>query len=280
MLVKKGIYLIFLFFGFGFNLQAQEIKTIKVKDNLYFVGDRTFSCFYITEKEVIVIDPLDSLRATSTLSAIRKVTKKPITKVFYSHNHWDHISGGQVFNKEGVDFISHIEAKNNITPNPKVITPTKTWKGNKKTYNLGKGQDLELFYFGSNHGSGMTVFRFAEHNAIFIIDLVVPDGVLYAYLPDASPRNWVKSLRKIQELQFDEVYMSHMRVKGSRKDITFMQDYFAALYEAVENELKKGTSFFEIPDKVKLPQYKNLKNYDKWLPMNVWRILMEKSIGK
>ncbi|WP_370091865.1 hypothetical protein [Winogradskyella sp.] len=71
-----------------------------------------------------------------------------------------------------------------------------------------------------------------------------------------------------------------MRVKGSRKDITFMQDYFAALYEAVENELKKGTSFFEIPDKVKLPQYKNLKNYDKWLPMNVWRILMEKSIGK
>lgn len=280
MFLKKTILTIIILVGSGCELQAQDTRTIKVKDNLYFVGDRTFSCFYVTKKEVIVIDPLDSLRATATMKEIRKVTQKPINKVFYSHNHWDHISGGQVFNQTNTEFISHTIAKNNITPNPNVITPTETWKGDKKTYSLGNGQDLELYYFGPNHGAGMTVFRFVEHNAIFIVDLVVPDRVLYAYLPDASPINWVRSLKEIQQLEFYDVYMAHMRVVGNRNDITFMQEYFDALYKSVEKELDKGTSFFDIPYTVKLPQYQHLKNYDKWLPMNVWRILMEKSIGK
>ena len=270
----------FLLVFHSFTNYAQEIQTTKVKDNLYFVGDRTFSCFYVTDTGVIVIDPLDSVRATATLAAIRKVTDKPVTHVFYSHNHWDHISGGNIFGGSDPKYISHIEAKNNITPNPKVIMPTDTWKGESKTYSFGSKHTLELYHYGRNHGDGMTVFRFPEHNAVFIIDLVVPDRVLYAYLPDASPKNWVKSLEKIQKLEFEEVYMAHMRVKGTRADVTFMQKYFEDLYAAVEKELASDTPFFDIPDTVELPQYKHLKNYEKWLPMNVWRIMMEKAIGK
>lgn len=59
-----------------------------------------------------------------------------------------------------------------------------------------------------------------------------------------------------------------------------MQEYFNALYLAVKKELENKTPFFEIPPTVKLPQYQHLENYNQWLPMNVWRILMEKSIGK
>ncbi|AKD03451.1 MBL fold metallo-hydrolase [Pontibacter korlensis] len=258
---------------------AQGIKTIKAQDNLYFVGDRTFSCFYITDKGVIVIDPLDSVRAAATMKAIRKVTNKPVTHVFYSHNHWDHISGGQIFKSQGATFVSHIEAKNTITPNPKVITPDSSWSGEKTIFRSG-GKVIELYFFGRNHGDGMTVFRFPEHNAVFIIDLVVPDRVLYAYLPDASPKDWLEDLKKIQQLEFDKVYMAHVRAIGNRSDITLVQNYFDDLYAVVEKELQNNTPFFDIPGKVKLPQYKHLKNYDEWLHMNVWRILMEKSIGK
>ncbi|ETN96636.1 MBL fold metallo-hydrolase [Zhouia amylolytica] len=278
--LKKIIFILVISFGFPYVTCAQDIKTIKVKDNLYFVGDRAFSCFYITDKEVIVIDPLDSARAEATLTAIREITQKPITKVFYSHNHWDHIRGGQVFKNPETTYIAHREAKNNIPPHTDVITPTAVWEGAYKSYDFGNGQVLELHYFGANHGAGMTVFRFAEHNAIFVVDLVVPDRVLYAYLPDASPKAWVKSLEKIQELKFKEVYMAHVRVQGDRSDVTFMQNYFRALYAGVEQELKKGTPFFDIPHTVKLPPYNHLKNYDEWLPMNVWRILMELSIGQ
>ncbi|PHN02478.1 MBL fold metallo-hydrolase [Flavilitoribacter nigricans] len=260
-------------------LPAQDIATIQAQEDLYFVGDRTYSCFYVTDAGVIVIDPLDSVRATATLAAIRKVTDQPVKYVFYSHNHWDHISGGRVFAEDGPQFISHREAKEHITPHPDVVTPDSTWSGDRTTFRLG-GKELELYYYGRNHGNGMTVFRFPAYRAIFVIDLVVPDRVLYAYLPDASPRNWVEDLEEIQQLDFDTVYMAHLRAIGDRKDIDLMQAYFADLYAAVEEALANGTPFFEIPTTVKLPQYEHLKNYEAWLPMNVWRILMEKSIGK
>lgn len=258
---------------------AQEIETIQAEKNLYLVGDRTYSLFYVTDEGVIVIDPLDERHAAATMKAIKSVTDKPITHVFYSHNHWDHISGGKIFKDAGATFISHIEAKNNITPNDAVVPVDSTWEGSENSFSIG-GKTLETYYFGPSHGAGMTVFRFPEHRAVFIIDLVVADRVLYAYLPDAKPKDWVESLEGIQQLKFNTVYMAHMRPVGSRADVTFMQNYFSDLYAEVDKKLHDGTPFFKIPYEVKLPQYEHLKNYEEWLPMNVWRIMMEKSIGQ
>ena len=263
----------------GFLVQAQEIKTIKVQNNLYMVGDRTYSCFYVTDDQVVVIDPLDARHAEATMKAINKVTDLPVKTVFYSHNHWDHISGTQIFKAEGATIISHEKAAETITPNPDVLMPDQTWTGSDTIYSIGNKQ-IELFFYGRNHGDGMTVFRFPEHNIVFTIDLVVPDRVLYAYLPDADPKNWVASLKKIQQLDFDTLLMSHVRAVGTRKDLTLMQNYFDDLYAAVQTELDNGTNLFKIPNKVELPKYKHWKNYEEWLPMNVWRILMEKSIGQ
>lgn len=274
--MKKILILCLLFTGI---INAKEIETIKVKDNLYMVGNRTYSLFYITDKSVVVIDPLDETRATATIKAIKQVTDLPITHLFYSHNHWDHISGGQLFKDEGATIISHKEAKEKIAPNPKVLMPDKTWKGDSKTYTIG-GKTIELFFYGRNHGEGMTVFRFPEHNIVFTIDLVVPDRVLYAYLPDADPSNWLASLKKIDALEFDTLLMSHVRAVGTREDLHLIQNYFEDLYKAVQDELDKGTNLFEIPKKIKLPKYQHWMNYEEWLPMNVWRILMEKSIGQ
>lgn len=263
----------------GFLVQAQEIKTIKVQNNLYMVGDRTYSCFYVTDDQVVVIDPLDARHAEATMKAINKVTDLPVKTVFYSHNHWDHISGAQIFKAEGATIISHEKAAETITPNPDVLMPDQTWTGSDTIYSIGNKQ-IKLFFYGRNHGDGMTVFRFPEHNIVFTIDLVVPDRVLYAYLPDAAPKNWVASLKEIQQLDFDTLLMSHLRAVGTRKDLTLMQNYFDDLYAAVQTELDNGTNLFKIPNKVELPKYKHWKNYEEWLPMNVWRILMEKSIGQ
>ena len=259
--------------------QGQSYQTIRAQENLYLVGDRTFSLFYITSKGVVVIDPINAQHAKATKSAIDSLTDKPVTHVIYSHNHWDHISGGSIFKNQGATFISHRKAKQHISPNKDVVLPDTTWSGPKNILQLG-AQTLELYYYGYNHGNGMTVVRFPEHNAVFIADLVVPDRILYTYLPDASPKNWVNDLKQIQQLNFDEAYFSHVRAIGDRSDVELMQQYFEDLYAAVEQELAAGTPFFEIPRAVEMPKYAHLKNYDKWLHMNAWRILMEKSIGQ
>ena len=273
------IVLVGLLLIIGISLSGQEMQTFKVRDNLYMVGDRTFSLFYITDSSVVVIDPISAQHATATMKAIREVTSYPVSHVFYSHNHWDHISGAELFLDEGAVIISHELAKENITPNDQVVIPTLTWEGEATEYQIG-GKDLQLYYYGPNHGDGMTVFRFPEHNIVFTIDLVVPDRVLYAYLPDANPKNWVRSLEHINQLEFDTLLMAHLRPVGSRDDLINLQNYFNDLYAAVQLELDSGTNLFEIPNKVKLPTYRHWKMYDQWLSMNVWRILMEKSIGQ
>ena len=271
--------LLFLLIIGSFCTQAQEFKTIQVSDHLYMVGDRTFSAFYITDSSVVVIDPINVDHANATLAAIDSITDLPVSHVFYSHNHWDHIKGASVFKKEAAQVISHEMAAKNINPHPDVLMPDKTWSGATIEYRIG-GKSIEIFYFGRNHGDGMSVFRFPLEKAVFVIDLVVPDRVLYAYLPDADPKNWVASLKQIDDLKFDMLLMSHVRAVGSRQDLHLVQEYFDDLYAAVQLELDRGTNLFEIPNKVKLPKYKNWKNYEEWLHMNVWRILMEKSIGQ
>ena len=55
----------------------------------------------VTDEGVIVIDPMNSQHAELTLEAIRGITQQPMRYVIYSHNYWDHISGGQVYKDAG-----------------------------------------------------------------------------------------------------------------------------------------------------------------------------------
>ncbi|MEY8848539.1 MBL fold metallo-hydrolase [Psychroserpens sp. XS_ASV72] len=255
------------------------IKEYKANDHIYLVGDRVFSLYYITPDGVIVIDPINDAIAKKTMQLIKEKTNLPVKYVIYSHNHWDHNGGGQTYKDQGAEFIMHGEAFKNLAENKKIITPDSIWKGNQNSITLGNKQ-VELFYYGRNHGSGMTIFRFPEYNAVFTVDLVVPDRVLYTYLPDAKPKQWLEDLYEIEKLEFNDLYMAHVRPIGSRKDIELQIQYFEDLYRATEKALQDGIPFFEIPNKVKLPQYKHFLFYDEWLHMNVWRILMEKSIGQ
>ncbi|MBD8084538.1 MBL fold metallo-hydrolase [Chryseobacterium caseinilyticum] len=280
MLTKYFLKIFILYLStFFLSVSAQEpIKEYKYKDNLYLVGDRVFSLYYITDDGVVVIDPISTKIAEETLKSIRRHTSLPIKYVIYSHNHWDHNMGGDIYRKEGAQFLTHEEAFKNFPPNPEVMNPDKTWKGNKKVLKVGE-QSIELYYYGRNHGNGMTVFRFPEHNAVFTVDLVVPDRVLYAYLPDASPQNWLKDLYEIKKLNFQDLLMAHVRPIGSGKDLDLQIQYFEDLYRETQKALDAKIPLFEIPAKVKMPQYENLQNYNEWLHMNVWRILMEMSTG-
>jgi hypothetical protein len=59
------------------------------------------------------------------------------------------------------------------------------------------------------------------------------------------------------------------------EQLQFLQDLRAAIFA----EFKKGTRFMQIPNAVKLPQYRTWDGYEEWLPMNTWRVLLEIAMG-
>jgi glyoxylase-like metal-dependent hydrolase (beta-lactamase superfamily II) len=256
-------------------------ETTRVAPGLYSFGaGLAFNAFLVTDDGVIVMDSFDADFAKASLAAIRKVTDKPIRYLVYSHSHYDHIGGGAVFKAEGATILSHEAAANWLKdhPSPDVAMPDKTWTGARSVLELG-GSQVNLLYFGANHGEGMTVFQFPREKVIYTVDLVVPKRVGFAYMPDFSPQEWERTLAEIGKLDFDRVMYAHNAAVGPRTSVAeqlrFLQDLRAAIFA----EFKKGTRFMQIPNTVKLPQYETWDGYEEWLPMNTWRVLLEIAMG-
>jgi glyoxylase-like metal-dependent hydrolase (beta-lactamase superfamily II) len=265
--------------------KAQPVKpayhVTEVALGLYSFGaGLAFNAFMITDDGVVVMDSFDKDFAKASLEAIRKVTDKPIKYLIYSHNHYDHISGGEVFKAEGATIVSHEAAATWLKSHPSadVAMPDKTWSGFKSELKVGRSQ-INLLYLGANHGEGMTVFHFPREKVIYIVDLVVPNRVAFAYMPDFSPREWERTLVEMNKLDFDQVMFAHNAPVGPRTSVAdqlrFLQDLRAAIFA----EFKKGTPFMQIPNAVKLPQYETWDGYKEWLSMNTWRVLLEIAMG-
>ncbi|MGH8078957.1 MAG: MBL fold metallo-hydrolase [Lysobacter sp.] len=260
---------------------APAYETREVAPGLYSFGAGwSYNAFMVTDDGVIVMDSFDQDFAKASLAAIRKVTDRPIRYLIYSHNHYDHISGGAVFKAEGATVLSHQATARWLKshPSPDVVMPDRTWSGAKSELKLGHSR-IDLLYFGANHGEGMTVFDFPKEKVIYTVDLVVPERVAFAYMPDFSPREWERTLAEMDRLAFDRVMYAHNTAVGPRSSVADQLKYLQDLRAAVLVELKKGTPFLQIPNTVKLPQYERWYGYSEWLPMNAWRVLLEIAMG-
>ena len=143
------------------SFQAPKARSKEVAPGVFSFTSSGFiiSLFIVTEEGVMVIDPMKVEHAEAMLKEIRRITQAPIKYLFYSHDHWDHTIGGQVFKDQGATIVSHIDAYDWIKANPTedLLLPDETWVGSKASYTLGD-VTLDLHHEGLSHGSGMTTF--------------------------------------------------------------------------------------------------------------------------
>ena len=233
--------------------------------------------FLVTNEGVIVADPLNPRAAGVMRKEISKITDKPVKYVIYSHNHHDHISGGTVFKEEGATFIAHENVLTQLGdhPSPVIPLPDITFK-DSYTVELG-GRSIELSYFGPNHGDSLVVMRLPEEKILFVVDIVTPRRVAFRTMPDFWPDEWIRSLREIEQMDFDYVISAHGPANQPAIDpasvVAEQRMYLEDLMAAVKQAMDSGT---HSPDKlrktVKLPKYEHWRSYDEWLPMNIERI--------
>ncbi|MCG7927768.1 MAG: MBL fold metallo-hydrolase [Candidatus Thiodiazotropha taylori] len=233
--------------------------------------------FIVTDEGVIVTDPMNVNASKALRSEIRKITDKPVKYVIYSHNHHDHISGGKIFKNEGATFIAHENVRKQLRDHPHPLTPLPDITFSRTyTVKLG-GRALELHYFGPNHGDSLVVMRLPKEKILFVVDIVTPRRVAFRSMPDFWPDEWIRSLREIEQLDYDYVVSAHGPYTEPAIDpasvVVEQREYLEDLMAAVQKEIAAGTGS---PDKlrkiIKLPKYQHWRSYDQWLPMNVERI--------
>ena len=283
---KNALGIVFLLL-LSFQSLAEDLPefTTEVGENIYSYGNPNmgyFSMFVITEEGVAVFETVNSMHSKGMLAAIQKITDKPIKKVFHSHNHWDHASGGKVFQDVGAKTIAHHEAYVWMKANPgqDMSLPDRYWKGDRKDITMGDTK-IELHYLGMNHGLGMTVFVLPKERIAYIADLVTPNRVLFTIVPDFNIKPFVASLKKIEMLEFDNAVYSHSHATPFEPKFwaTTTHEFIADIRSAIYAEFGKGTAFGQIPSVIDLPKYNSLAMYDEWLSMNVWRIMLDDVMG-
>ena len=258
--------------------------TTEVADGVYtYAPGGSISMFVVTGDGVIAIEPSNTQHATGMLAAIESVTDQPVRYLLHSHNHWDHSGGGQVFRDAGATILAHKEAYDWMIANPHagMVVPDEGWSGERRDITLG-GTTVEMHYVGMSHGLGMTVFRVAEQNVVYVADLVTPNRVLFAIVPDFNVNEWKRALSKIEALEFDIAVFSHNQTTettGSKADVTATREYIQDMQDAIVAEFEKGTAMAQIPQMVKLPKYENWAMYNEWLPLNVWRVMLDMHMG-
>ena len=233
--------------------------------------------FLVTDEGVIVTDPMNPKAANLLLGEIRKITDKPVKYVVYSHNHHDHISGGKVFKDQGAIFIAHKNVLKELGDHPSPATPLPdiTFK-DEFTVQLGD-RTLELKYFGPNHGESLVVMRLPKEKILFIVDIVTPRRVAFRTMPDFWPDEWVRSLKEIEQMDFDYVISGHGPENQPAIDPALIVEeqrvYLEDLMTAVKEAMDSGTHNPDVlRTSVKLPKYENWQYYEEWLPMNIERI--------
>ena len=152
--------------------------TTDLGDGLYTVsagGARTV--FLVGDDGVLVGDPVSPEAAPAILAEVRKVTDKPIKYMVYSHQHWDHALGGQVFKDEGAEIWSHEACLVHFyrSPHPDLALPDRAYQV-KQVLDVGNAK-AELLYFGPNHSDCSTFLYFPANKTVHIVDTVQPYAV-------------------------------------------------------------------------------------------------------
>lgn len=233
--------------------------------------------FIVTDDGVIVTDPMNPKAAKLLQSEIRKITDKPVKYVVYSHNHHDHISGGNIFQAEGAKFVGHKNVVKELGDHPSPVTPIPDITfDDTYTLELG-GRKLELSYFGPNHGDSLAVMRLPEEKILFVVDIVTPRRVAFKGMPDFWPDEWIRTLKAVEQMDVDYVISGHGPHTEPAIDpasvVTEQRVYLEDLMAAVKQAMDSGIhSPDALRQQVKLPQYAHWRYYDQWLPMNIERI--------
>lgn len=268
-------------FMFVQSVAAQTRAIEKISGDLYkFQNNAHFSVFLVTDDGILVTDPIDKAAATWLKAELKKrFNNRPIKYLVYSHDHRDHISGGEVFADEAV-VISHERTKEKIIGEKRpTAVPTVTFT-DRMTITLG-GKTVELIHLGPNHSDNSVVMHFPAERAVFAVDFVSIDRLPYQTLGDAYFPDWIESLKAVEAMDIDIVQPGHGKT-GTKADVSEHREYVEALYNAVLAASRAGQSLEAMKQSIMLKEYSHFENYDAWRIPNIegmYRHVNEHRVG-
>jgi glyoxylase-like metal-dependent hydrolase (beta-lactamase superfamily II) len=243
-------------------------EIMQIAGDVYrFRNNFHYSVFAVTPAGIIATDPINAAAATWLKHELKKRwPDKPIKFVVYSHDHADHISGGEVWT-DTATVVAHANAKEAIIGEKRPTAVPQVTFTEQATIELG-GTVLELSWVGRNHSNNSLVMRFPKEKVLFAVDFIPVNTVAFRNFPDAYLDEWIESLRKVEGMEFDILAPGHGAL-GNKANVTAFRNYLEDLRAQVLAAARAGKSLEETKKSVDLSKYKEWGGYEQMGLLNI-----------
>lgn len=247
--------------------QDPQRSITRIAGDLYrFQNKFHFSVFLVTPAGIIATDPIDADAARWLKAELASRFGVPVKYLVYSHDHRDHIAGGEVFAPEAT-VVAHENARATIIGEKRPTAVPDVTFSDRMTLTLG-GKTVELVYPGRSHSDNLIVMRFPEERALFVVDFISVNRLPYMDLNDAYFPDWIAAVEKVESMDFDILVPGHGPL-GTKADATAHREYLQALYDEVLAAARAGRSLDEMKKTITLDRFKDFGMYDKWRELNI-----------
>lgn len=220
-------------------------------------GNIVNTAFIVTDNGVVVIDTGSTRRYGEQMrEAISRLTSKPITHVFNTHDHPDHFLGNQAFKDVPIyalpETIAGEQAMGNAFAD-NVYRMTGDWAEGTEPFPARRavkpghlkidGHDLEIFAWSGHTAGDMAIFDHTT-GVLFAADLVFYNRA--ATTPHAVLANWFASLDKIQQLPFQVMLPGHGLPVMDARAIEQTRNYLHWLDRTLREAAQNGAEMTEV----------------------------------
>ena len=268
------------FFAAASPVIAQEAKRsiTRIAGDLYrFQNNFHYSVFLVTADGIIATDPVSPDAARWLKQELKARFDSSVKYLIYSHDHRDHIAGGEVFAPQAT-VIAHQKARAAIIGEQRPTAVPDITFTDRMTVTLG-GKSVELIYLGLSHSDNMIVMHFPEERAVYTVDFVSVKSLPYKNFSDAYFPEWIEAVKKVEAMDFDILVPGHGPM-GTKADATEHRRYLQALHQAVVAAAREGQTLDEMKKSITLDEFKHLSMYDKWRELNIEGMVRQVSLHR
>ena len=220
----------------------------------------------ITQEGALVIDPAMTCTAGWLRDEIRKRFNVPVKYVVYTHAHADHISGAQVFQRDGAIVVANQRAVEPIVGErlPTVI-PDRVFDKDM-TITLG-GETVLLHRVAPSHSDSMIMVLFPKYKALQCTDVCESKSMPYNDFLDFYYPGWIETLDWVIKQDVDIIDVGHYS-PATKADEVALRSYMVDLHQQVLDLVRSGQSWDQL--------YRNVKFSDEvrqWIGFDTMKTL-------
>lgn len=221
------------------------------------------------------------------LSAIKKVTRKPVSRLVNTHHHVDHTGGNSLF--KDAEIVSHTHCREQMVQTGlpsevyKQLMPRFAFEYDKLKLSVPKvtfedklifhqsDRNIELRHLGPAHTFGDAFVYLPKEKVLFAGDLAFYYVTPMAFQGHVG--NWIKVADRILKMDVETIVPGHGPV-GGKKELRDMRAYLMYIRREAKKRFDAGMLAKEAARDVRLGIYARWREPERILP-NILRLYQE-----